>query len=410
MRGLMLMLLPIVLLAQRPPASPGAAFERELKKNRFGTWLVLEDEASAWGTAMRAALDEEPMVLLNLPLKVVAGGMKPQALAPLLRERFGWAKGAHWALVDARGAVRMEGSSAPTVATLARAAEQGGMGSRIQELEAFLRQHPDRTDARFAVVRESLQVATRRTRKALPPEASPQEATPPKEPIPLRLLGPELDLKIWAGTAQHLDLLLREAGSLPGMMDYLLGIGLRRSLMERSPLMIALLTKHRAAIEEALQRNPDDDGTWLLWVHASRKCGGWPLRPLLATLEPLPGTPPGFWPPEAVLKFYLEDAKAMGDWVAIRSSLEPRWAAVRDSILDGDVEYGNTSQFWDALFQPLLEAFLVQGDVGAADQLLSEASSVAPWPGLPAKAKELATRLNRPDLAARWGALGAAGK
>lgn len=139
MRGLTILLLPALLLAQRPPASVTGAFDRELKRNRFGTWLVLEDEGAAWGAAMRSALDEEPMILLNLPLKVVAGGKKADALAPVLRERFGWAKGAHWALVDAKGRVKAEGAEAPMPGALSRAVEQAGTSSRAQELEAFLR-------------------------------------------------------------------------------------------------------------------------------------------------------------------------------------------------------------------------------------------------------------------------------
>jgi hypothetical protein len=45
------------------------------------------------------------------------------------------------------------------------------------------------------------------------------------------------------------------------------------------------------------------------------------------------------------------------------------------------------------------------GDVGTAEQLLGEANEVAGWSGLPGRARDLATRLNRPDLAVRWGAL-----
>lgn len=408
MRGFSLLLLPALLTAQRPPASPAAAFDRELKRNRFGTWLVLEDEGAAWGAGLRAALDEEPVVLLNLPLKVVAGGKKPDALAAVLRERYGWSKGAHWALVDARGQALAEGAAAPTAAGVVRAVEQAGLGSRSQELEAFLRQHPDRVDARFALVRESLQVAARRTRKALPPEPPGSDPAQPKAPP--RPLDPEQDLKIWAGAAQHLDALLRETAGLPGISNFMLSRDFQRSLLEHSPTMTALLARHRGTQEAALQRNPDDDGAWMLWAAASKVCGGWPLQPLLAGMQPLPGTPPGSWPPEAALRLYLEDAKARSDWTAIREVLEPKWGALRDRLLDGLLEFGNNRGLWDWILGPLLEAQVAQGDVGAADALLSEAAEASPWPGLPGKARELATRLNRPDLAARWGALSVKGR
>src|SRR5512133_3893112 len=201
MRSLMLLLLPAILMAQRPPASPADAFNRELKRNRFGTWLVLEDEGAAWGAAMRSALDEEPMILLNLPLKVVAGGKKADALAPVLRERFGWAKGAHWALVDAKGRVKAEGAETPMPGALGRAGEQAGPSSRAQELEAFLRQNPDRLDARAALFQEYIAVATRRTQKTLNRPGS-KPASP--EPVPAKPLDPEADLKIWAAAAQQL--------------------------------------------------------------------------------------------------------------------------------------------------------------------------------------------------------------
>ncbi|WP_026852871.1 hypothetical protein [Geothrix fermentans] len=408
MRGLTMLLLPALLLAQRPPASPAGAFDRELKRNRFGTWLVLEDEGAAWGAAMRSALDEEPMVFLNLPMKVVAGGRKPDALAPVLRERFGWTKGARWALVDAKGQVRGEGTEAPTSAALGKAMEGAGMSSRAQELSTFLRQNPDRVDARTALLLEYLTVATRRTSKALNlPGAKPA----PSNPAAVVLLDSEADLKIWAPAAQQLDALLRETGGSPdGFWGFLFGSRIRRSAAEHSPSMIAVLTRHRATLEELLRRSPESVATWQIWIAASQKCGGWPLQPLLAGIPALPGTPPGSWPPPGIFEEYLKDAKSRSDWTTIREVLEPRWNSLRDGILDGQFEWGNNASTWEWSLGPLLEAQISQGDTGAADQVLNEAAEVVGWAGLPGKARDLATRLNRPDLATRWGAMTVKGK
>jgi hypothetical protein len=106
----------------------------------------------------------------------------------------------------------------------------------------------------------------------------------------------------------------------------------------------------------------------------------------------------------------VKDAKTRGDWGTIREVLEPRWVGQRDAVLDGRLEYGNSAPLWDWILGPLLEAQVAQGDIGAADQVLGEAAEVVGWPGLPGKARDLATRLNRPDLAARWGALAVKGR
>jgi hypothetical protein len=405
----MLLLMPALLLAQRPQASPADAFNRELKRNRFGTWLVLEDEGAAWGAAMRAALDEEPMVLLNLPLKVVAGGKKADALALTLRERFGWPKGAHWALVDAKGRVRAEGAEAPTPSSLSRATEQAGTSSRMQELEAFLRQNPDRLDARVVLFQEQTTAASRRTQKALG-IVEPKVAAP-SDQAPVKLLEPEADLKIWAPAAQNLDEILQDAGgSIGGSMGFLFSLRIRRSVADRSPAMVAVLTRHKGTLEEVLRRQPENVEAWQVWVVASQKCGGWPLQPLLATFQPLPGTEPGDWPPSGILEEYLKDAKARSEWMRIREVLEPKWAAIRDAILDQRRMPANYGPLWDWLLGPLVEAQVSQGDAGAAEQVLSEAVDLVGWPGLPANAQNLATRLNRPDLAARWGALTSKGR
>ncbi len=398
MRGPLLLLMPAVLMAQRSALPPVEAFNRDLKQNRLGTWMVLEDEGAAWGALLRAALDEDPLVLLNLPLKVVGGGKKAEALAPHLRERFSWSKGAHWALVDAAGRILAEGAGAPTATALAAAAQQAGVRSRAQELEDFLRLNPDHLEAQVALLGERVRVANRRTLKLLGPSPEAPTAAQGGRPEPLRQLDAEHDLTFWSPVARQLDQLFQGAWREAGIE---LGVALRVSSAEHSPSMQALLARYRIELEETLRRRPNGVEPWFLWLAASRKCGGWPLLPLLQSLEPLPGTAPGEWPPMLVLKEFIEDAKARRDWRAIREVLEARWESLRSS---GDTGWGGDG-LWNVVIGPLLEALVTLGEAEAAEQTLNEVNMAMGWPGLPGRARDLATRLNRPELALRWGAL-----
>ncbi len=399
MRGpMLLMMMPAVLMAQRSALPPLEAFERDMKKNRLGTWLVLEDEGAAWGALARAALDEDPLVMLNLPLRVIGGGKKPDGLAPILRDRFSWAKGAHWALVDAKGLLLVEGSSQPTATDLVSAAERAGVKSRAQELEDFLKQNPDHLEAQGALLRERVLIANRRTRKVLGNSPEKPAGGPKDVPEPPRPLDPDNDLKIWSPVVQQLDRLFKGAWLEAGMDPY---IAIATSSAEHSPSMLTLLIRSKADMEEALRRRPNAGEPWLVWLAASRKCGGWPLLPLLQSLQPLPGTTPGEWPPMMALNEYIKDAKARRDWTAIREVVEARWEDMRV----GDYRWGGAENLWNRLLSPLVEALVSLGDVGSADQVLSEALALDNWSGLPGQARDLATRLGRPDLAARWGAL-----
>ena len=398
MRSPMLMLLPAVLMAQRSALPPMEAFDRELKRNRLGTWLVLEDEGAFWGAALQVALLEEPLVALNLPLKVVAGGKKVDALAAGLRARYSWSKGAHWALVDGAGRILVERATQPTAATVANAAEQTGVRSRAEELEAFLRQNPDHLEAQLALLRERVDVANRRTLKLVGVVEDKPAGTPPVPPEPPRKLDADSDQRIWSSAAQQLDRIFQGPWQEAGLD---LATSLRISLAEHSPMMAALLTRYRGALEEPLRRRPNGVEPWMMWLSASRKAGGWPLAPLLQSMQPLPGTTPGEWPPMMVLSEFVKEAKARADWPAIREALEPRW----EDLKAGGFRWGGGSGLWGLVIGPLVEAYLSTGDVSAAEQLLNEVNEIAGWPGLPTQARDLATRLNRPDLAARWGAL-----
>ena len=401
MRRLFLMLIPAVLMAQRSALPPLEAFDRELKRNRLGTWLVLEDDGAAWGATLRTALEDDALVMLNLPVRVVSGGKKPDVIAATLRERYSWARGAHWALLDAKGQVLVERAAQPTVAGLQSAVEQSGVKSRTQELEAFLKQNPDHLEAQCALIRELAVIASRRTLKALgPPPIKPADA--PEVVEPPKQLEPEVDQQLWSHVVERLDQLFKGHWREAGLEPY---GAISASAVEHSPSMVALLTRYRGDMEEALRHRPNAVETWFIWLVASRKCGGWPLGPLLQSLQPLPGTSPGEWPPLAALNAATKDLKDRKDWLGIREILEPRWAEMKAAE---NRQAGGL--LWNWVLSPLLEALVSLGDVSAADQLLNEALSFEGGAGLPGQARDLATRLNRPDLAARWGALTSKGR
>ena len=393
--------LALSLWAQRPAAPPAETFERDLKKNRLGTWLVLEDEGVTWGAAVRAAVQEDALAALNLPLQV-AGGKKADAMSTYLRERYGWSRGGHWALLDSAGRVMADGAAKPTAAALTAAAERAGLRSRAQELADFLRRNEDHLEARIALLREQVIIASRRTTKLLggaTENPKPDEAGKVPEPV---LLEAESDLKIWAEAAQSLDRLfqgrwLEASSDLPWALSGAEAV--------HSPAMRALWIRHLPAVEEALRRQPNAWDLWRIWILAADLTGGRPLSPLLDSLEPLPGTAPEDWPPAAVLEAFVRDAKKRGDWRAIREAMEPRWEEWRGDSRRAAMGQGPGERVWTRLLQPLVEALLSMGDAGAADQVVAQAIESLRWEGVAGLARDLATRLNRPDLAARWGGL-----
>ncbi len=403
MRGLVLMLLPAVLVAQGPrPSSPADFLDRELKKNRLGTWLLLEDEGATWGATARAANQEDPLVALNLPM-IVAGGKKADTMSTYLRDRYGWAKGGHWALLDSGGRVLVDGVSLPNAANLGAAAERSGLKSRSQELADFLRRNGDHLEAQAALLRERVLVACRRTRKAVGPtqELTKAESEAGKVAEPA-LLDAENDLKIWAETAQLLDRLfqgpwLEVSSDLPWALSGEEAV--------HSPTMRALWMRHLPVVEEALRRQPNAWDLWRIWILGADLSGGRALAPLLDSLEPLPGTAPEDWPPAAVLEAFVRDAKKRGDWRSIREAMEPRWEEWRRDARRSAMGPGPGERIWSRVLQPLVEALLFLGDAGTADQVVLQALESLRWDGVAGQARDLAHRLNRQDLAVRWGGL-----
>ena len=101
----------------------------------------------------------------------------------------------------------------------------------------------------------------------------------------------------------------------------------------------------------------------------------------------------------------MRDAKKRGDWRAIREAMEPRWEEWRRDGRRAAMGQGPGERIWSRILQPLVEALISLGDAGAADQVVLQAMETLRWEGVAAQARDLAQRLNRSDLALRWGAL-----
>ena len=407
MRAPHLLLMPALLLAQRAPGDLAGPFEQALRNNRIGTLLVLQDDGQAWAAPARQALQQEALLDLNLPV-YQASGRRNDPLSTYLRDRYGWAQGARWALVDPTGRVLVESAKPPTPATVKAAVEQAGLKSRAQELEEFLRRTGDHLEARTALLREYLANACRRTRMALtPPTPARPAAPPPPAGAPSvapatspQLLPADTDRLIWGQTAEAFGRLI-EGPWMEALAD--LPWALTGPEAAHSPLMRELWSRFLPVLEDALKRQPTATWLWRVWAIGSDLTGGRPLVPLLASLEPLPGTAPEDWPPAAVLEPFIRDARKRGDWRTLKEVLEPRWEEWRRSPRRQGPGPGGPEAVWNRLLQPLLEACLALGESVLAEGLVAQAAEVLPAFGVPARAAGIATRMNRPDLALRWG-------
>lgn len=301
--------------------------------------------------------------------------------------RYGLKPKAQWALVKRR-AVLAQGDAPPDADRFLRELQAAGFRDLVKELGAFLRQNPDRLDARdqlLALLRSRAERTAERRR----------EATVPENPVQ--------DLDAWGAFAQELDSAFRTGQwrelDLPWLRS-------AKPLDGDSPTLRVVYHRWMPTVEAALQRHPESDPLWTLWLWMERAVDSGRLPALLATLHPGPLATEDQWPPEGVTQALLRGAKRPQDWRALRDLLLARWMALPRTLREraGDPQSPLLDQEWTGILAPLLECCLRAGDTGQADALFVETLG-SRWAELPSRGAALARRCGQPQLASRWAGL-----
>ena len=394
----------------RPP------FLYPLRRNPSPCVVVLDTPEGAWGPAFQSLLRQEPPIGLGLPLFVLPTA---DVEAVTLRNREGWEEGPRWCLLNHQGRLLYESRTLPTAKTLERAFQEHGGPTRVESLRAFLAQNPAHAEARLVLLGALKAIAEARTSAqfGLQNAKGPDQGfrmsiggfqfrkypIPPVQ-TPEATLPDALDAAIWGDFAAVLDeIFLHEAwwgaqGSgfaFPGDSS-----AFDSPLAARSLRVRAVLGRRIGEVEEALIQRPDDTLLWNLWLKWSEALGDRSIRTLLDRLTPLPDAKPGTWPPESVRGLLFREARAGGDWVTARASLDPAW----EELL-GMSRKSNPfllEDAWAAIGGPRMEALLRLGRLAEAETMLSPWMEDGGWSGAPGEAARLARTLGQSGLAARW--------
>lgn len=392
---------------------------RAVRTQRVGTLVVLDGDG-AFAPRVRTLLAQEPLVELAVPVQVLA---PDKGAGKELRERQGWNEASRWALLDATGAVRLEGTELPGPQAFAEQLLGAGFIDRGRELEAFLRKREDSVEALDRALAHGFQVAQARMR---PLFKKPEPPLGTQEGRPRTSAGPELsraltdteDRQIWGTSAGYLDRLLRKDGwqlAMRPQQGFLGGLMALPMEVRFSPLMQDVCRRHLDAVEQVLLRAPSSEGYWRLWVAMAGAAGNRGMRELLDRVVQAPGRKEAPLPPGAVMADFVRECRQAKDWSALQKTLQPRFdllkerAGVGMNLASMGLSIpGFSSMFmgWDDTVDPLLEALLMQGNAARAEAVVQEMLTWKAAEGVSAKASEVALRCGQEDLAKRWLALG----
>lgn len=391
---------------------------------------VKEDRSLSQGFA--ALLLQEDLKVLQVPMQVhsLERGEGQKLVAHLHLETK-----PQWLLVAQGDLVLAKGISVPSAIAFTQELAKAGFRDRVKELRAFLKSQPDSLEARerlIALLRQRGEAAAQRfmgidvaaplarlqqgdlssylrAADALP-QADLREATP---------LTPAQDLEAWGAFAQELDQAFRT-----GIWRELDLTFTRegRPLDAASPTLQSLYRRMQPEVEAALRLDPDSEALWDLWVWMAQGRGDAGLRPLLASLRPMPFATKGQWPPERPLRLLFATARSPQEWRILQEHFQDQWDGaphmLRDRPPEGPAARGLGSasndalleREWSSTLEPLLESTLRCGEAAKADGLLREVLAASHWSALPGKAAAVANRCSLGTLARRWSALRTGGQ
>ncbi len=386
--------------------------------------------ATGFEQSLRKVLRSE--TLADLTIEVVPlGAPETEPVAGWVRTSFDPGGPRAWVLIDAQGRCLAKGTEAPRPERLAEQLAGQGIQGPTRKLRAFLRLHPSHLEARCALMKELRKISERRTRALLKVETKTLQEDMregkfrfslnglriPDLPKDVRSLAPEEDVLLWAAYANEVDRIFKEGRWQEAELAFQ---DLESLPLERySPLMQEVYRRHLPLVEAALEARPTSSDLWGVWSWMARVLGERPVRQLLARLAPVPeafrDTP---WPPRALRDLLVKEARGASDWSGLKEVLQPHWEEQRDlvaamkgnrGVQAGGGLQGMLEEGYETIGEPLLEALLRTGDVGAAESLGSEVLGWE-WEPAPARLAALARRCNHPELATRWAAARPAAK
>lgn len=361
----------------------------------------------------RAAADLDEFLDRGVEVLVVKEGPgEASDEASWLRERAGLGPegdgSTRWVLLDSKGRVLESAPGLPPVEGLVPKLLLAGERSRVEELRAFLRQHPDHAEAQ-----RDLLVALRRRTLARVRQSAPPEG---------RDLDPEVDERVWGAFAQVADRLMSRGQW--ALFDLSLDGLLPATLPEKaSPRMVTLYRKHRPSFLEAVRNLPGNTHLWLNLLRMELVLG----RPLPlgdvgdVPILPQPGGSLGSLDHLSLGRAITKVARTSQDWRAAKPLLAQLWwrgarPHLHTSFVLGIGPEGRSptdserariatedrENLWQAVLGPLVEALVRTGEAGAVPGVL--ASLDASWAalGLGGKLEGLARHLGRPDLIRPW--------
>ncbi len=248
----------------------------------------------------RAALFSEEL----LPARVVQDLRMVEAPQPALAalgERMGLAPAPDWVLLDPEGQVRLHGQGEPLASALREALEAGGWAARWDRRQAFLKDHPEQGDALLDAVAEAqrrfvqYRFILEAQRQKGPQLRITWSMNDPPDPAVARALASPGGQRLVIRPCQEA---LRGFLTLPAEDPergaswtemYALamgGIASQEALVEDFRAIVR-------SVEDQLRRDPARESLWQAWRGLASVLPGVDGEPLVATLEPAPGTP---WP------------------------------------------------------------------------------------------------------------------
>jgi hypothetical protein len=365
----------------------------------------------------------DPLVDYHLRSQVVA----PQdPLGKALRALPDWpAAPVAWALLTPQGSVGAGGAGIPSPGEVGSALEKAGCRPPVEALRAFVKTNPDRLDMTVLLLAELKRIGEIRTRR----ESGRRQPTPglsetevvqyggglrvvgkengPAEPdAPLAPLSESQDSRIWEDYAACLE------RALPALMPAILrgelaGEDLVPEVLAASPRLKDAASTLIASVESALVQAPSNPSLWHLWVTFRAGGGGMDFTRLLSTLTPSPLMGDTPWPPSEVIASCVRTCREQKDWSTLCQVAEPPVRKLLDSAALGKrpanlMNPNLVPSVWTALVGPLVEAYLRQGDQGAAERTLREWLDAGGWKGASRAASAWAQASGATDLAAEW--------